>query len=103
MVVFTRDGFVDRYSGDLLVFPGTLRLLAKLLPHEFPFHSNWKADACHPAFWQLFPTIDHVVPVSRGGADADSNWMSTSMLRNSAKANLTLEELVVGAFARPAT
>jgi hypothetical protein len=35
MAVFARDGFVDRYSGERLVFPGTLRLLAKLLPNEF--------------------------------------------------------------------
>ncbi|MFZ1427770.1 MAG: hypothetical protein WAS21_13460 [Geminicoccaceae bacterium] len=48
--MFTRDGFVDRYSGERLVFPGTLRLLAKLLPNEFPFHSNWRTDACHFAF-----------------------------------------------------
>ena len=67
MAVFVRDGFIDRYSGRRLVFPGTLRLLSLLLPQEFPFHSNWKTDACHSAFWELFPTIDHVVPVSRGG------------------------------------
>jgi hypothetical protein len=93
MEVFVRDGFIDRYSGRRLVFPGTLRLIALLLPQEFPFHSNWKYDACHFAFWELFPTIDHVVPVSRGGLDRDDNWVSTSMLLNAAKANLTLEEL----------
>ena len=40
--VFIRDGFVDRYSGERLVFPGVLRLLSRLLPTEFPFHRNWK-------------------------------------------------------------
>ena len=93
MKVFVRDGFIDRYSGRRLVFPGTLRLLSLLLPQEFPFHSNWKTDACHFAFWELFPTIDHVVPVSRGGLDREHNWVSTSMLLNAAKANFTLEEL----------
>ena len=29
--VFLRDGFIDRYSGQRLVFPGTLRLLSLLL------------------------------------------------------------------------
>jgi hypothetical protein len=93
MEVFVRDGFIDRYSGRRLVFPGTLRLLSLLLPQEFPFHPNWKTDACHFAFWELFPTIDHVVPVSRGGLDREDNWVSTSMLLNAAKANFTLEEL----------
>ena len=92
MEVFVRDGFIDRYSGRAC-FSGTLRLLSLLLPQEFPFHSNWKTDACHFAFWELFPTIDHVVPVSRGGLDREDNWVSTSMLLNAAKANFTLEEL----------
>ncbi len=50
-------------------------------------------DSTHPAFWELFPTIDHVIPVARGGVDADENWVTASQLRNSAKANWTLEEL----------
>jgi hypothetical protein len=91
--IFVRDGFIDRYSGSQLVFPGALRLLSLLLPSEFPFHPNWKMTETHMAYWELFPTVDHVVPVARGGADNDSNWVTTSMLRNSAKSNWTLEEL----------
>lgn len=93
MEVFVRDGFVDRYSGRRLVFPGTLRLISTLLPNEFPFQNNWKTDACHFAFYELFPTIDHLVPVSRGGPDHLDNRFSTSMVRNAAKANFTIEEL----------
>jgi hypothetical protein len=91
--VFVRDGFVDRYSGQRLVFPGVFRLLSRLLPQEFPFHPNWKMAETHPAYWELFPTIDHVLPVARGGVDSEANWATTSMLRNAAKANWTLEEL----------
>lgn len=45
--VFIRDGFIDRYSGQRLVFPGTPKLLSLLLPVEFPFHPNWKMDPTH--------------------------------------------------------
>ena len=45
------------------------------------------------AYWELFPTIDHITPVARGGSDSDANWVCTSMLRNSMKSNWTLEEL----------
>jgi hypothetical protein len=93
VAVFVRDGYVDRYSGQRLVFPGTLRLLSLMLPDVLPFHRNWKMDACHPMFWELYPTIDHIVPVARGGEDAEPNWVCTSMIRNSAKANWTLAEL----------
>jgi hypothetical protein len=47
----------------------------------------------HPACWELFPTIDHVQPVARSGADNETNWVTTSMLRNATKENWTLEEL----------
>ncbi|HYC91026.1 MAG TPA: HNH endonuclease [Thermoanaerobaculia bacterium] len=90
--VFLRDGFIDRYSGAPLVFPGVLRVLAMRLPAEFPYHPNWKMTATHMAFWELSPTVDHIVPIARGGVDAEPNWVTTSMLRNSAKANWTLEE-----------
>ncbi len=93
MHVFLRDRFTDRYSGARLVFPATLRLLSKVMPEEFPAHPNWKMSESHIAFWQLFPSIDHVQPVARGGADDPTNWVTTSMLRNAAKSNWTLDEL----------
>ncbi len=91
--VFVRDGFIDRYSGSRLVFPATLRLLSKLLPEDFPAHPNWKMSESHIAYWELFPTVDHVTPIARGGADTEKNWVTASMLRNSAKSNWTMEEL----------
>ncbi len=88
-----RDGFIDRYSGNRMLFPGILRLLAVALPAAFPFQEHWKMSETHMVFWQMFPTLDHIVPTSRGGADSEENLICTSMLRNSAKANWTLEEL----------
>jgi hypothetical protein len=91
--VFIRDGFIDRYSGTRLVFPGTLRLLSCLTAAEFPAHPNWKMAESHIVYWELFPTIDHEDPVARDGVDNEANWVTTSMLRNSAKSNWTMAEL----------
>ena len=91
--LFVRDGFINRYSGNRLVFPGTLRLLALLLPDEFPYHPNWKVEETHPMFWELCATVDHVAPVTRGGVDQESNWVTTSLRLNQAKAQWTLDEL----------
>ncbi|HTZ69829.1 MAG TPA: HNH endonuclease, partial [Acetobacteraceae bacterium] len=52
-----------------------------------------RMDSCHFAFWEFASTVDHIVPVSRGGTGEPSNLATTSMLRNSAKANFTLPEL----------
>ena len=64
IAIFERDGFIDRYTGTRLVYPGALYLLSALLPEDFPSHRNGKMDRTHLAFWELFPTIDHVVPVA---------------------------------------
>jgi hypothetical protein len=50
-------------------------------------------DVGHIAYWELFPTIDHVDPVSKGGLDNEENWICCSMLTNSIKGNWTLEQL----------
>ena len=91
--VFVRDGFRDRYTGERLIFPPVLRVLSSVLPVDFTFHPNWRTDVTHPAYWEVGATIDHVIPVTRGGADDESNWVTTSMARNSAKSNWTLGEL----------
>ena len=78
MDLFMRDGFIDRYTGNRLINPGVLRLLHVVLGDDFPAHPNWKASETHIAFWELFPTVDHLVPVSRGGPDDKSNWVTAS-------------------------
>ena len=75
------------------MFPGTLRLLSHLLPEEIPYHPNWKYSECHMLFWHLYPTVDHIDPVARGGSDTTDNLVCTSMLTNGAKSHSTLEEL----------
>jgi hypothetical protein len=84
--VFLRDGFIDRYAGDKLLFPGIFRILKLELPHAFPYYLKWKMNETHIVYWELFPTIDHIFPIARGGQDL-------SMLRNSAISNWTLEEM----------
>ena len=91
--VFLRDGFIDRYSGDKLLFPRIIMILTIELPEIFKYHTNWKMSETHMAYWELFPTIDHLVPVARGVEDNENNWITTSMVRNSAKSNWTIEEL----------
>lgn len=91
--VFLRDHFIDRYTGDKLVIPGILKVLSHYFPREFPYHPHWKMDQTHIAYWELVPTIDHVVPIALGGSDCEDNWATTSMLHNAIKSNWTLEQV----------
>ena len=50
-------------------------------------------EECHSAYWELVPTIDHIIPIAIGGEDNPSNYATTSMLHNSVKSNWTLEQL----------
>lgn len=63
------------------------------LPNEFPYQSHWKMQETHVAYWELVPTIDHVVPIAIGGEDNKENLVTTSMLHNAIKSNWTLEQI----------
>ncbi|MDR2651324.1 MAG: hypothetical protein LBC68_03285 [Prevotellaceae bacterium] len=91
--IFIRDGFIDRYTGQKLLFPNVLRILSIELGDVFPFHPNWKMSDCHIAFWEFYPTCDHVKPIARGGENVPENIVTTSMKMNSAKSNFLMEEL----------
>jgi hypothetical protein len=91
--VFVRDRFIDRYSGSRLVFPGSLLAIGKLLREQFPMHPTWKAGQSHEIFWELWPAVDHIDPVARGGAHDESNFATTSTINNSAKGNARLDEI----------
>jgi hypothetical protein len=83
--VFLRDGFIDRYGGQQLFFPPVLGVLSSEIPESFP--------SVHIAYWELFPSVDHLVPLARGGAHEMANWVTTSMSRNLQKSNFTLEDM----------
>lgn len=91
--IFRRDGFIDRYFGSRLVYPGALLLLGHLLPDEFPMHPTWKVSESHEIYWELWPAVDHIIPVSRGGSKNPENLISTSTMHNNAKGHWLPEEL----------
>lgn len=93
MEQFIEDGFIDRYSGAKLVNPGILKVISQYFPNDFPYQSHWKMAQTHIAYWELFPTIDHINPISSGGFDTKENRITTSMKNNSIKSNYRLEEI----------
>ena len=82
MAVFMRDGFIDRYTGDRLTFPGTLYLRCR------------DRKSFHPTrYRRKYPSIDHVIAVTNGGANVIDNYLSVSLQTNTIKINKTLDEL----------
>jgi hypothetical protein len=91
--VFKADGFRCRYSGDLLFFPPYLRSLSALWPEKFPYHRNGKSEITHIAYWSHIASLEHVEPVATGGAEAEDNWITTSMARNMVRSRFSLTAL----------
>ncbi len=91
--VFYRDSFKCRYCGKETIFAGTLMVISRFIPEEFPYHPHWKWNATHPAFWELASSCDHILPKARGGGDEINNLVTSCYQCNSIKSNWTLEEL----------
>lgn len=93
LLVFIADGFRCRYTGDLLVLPAYLRALSVLWPEVVPYHPNWKSDKTHEAYWTHTASLEHIDAVAVGGAEAEGNWITTSMARNQVRSRYSLEAL----------
>lgn len=99
LLVWQRDGYRCRYTGKRLVFPQTLELLSLILPQELPYDNppHGKYDRTHILMWELFPVIDHVVPVRSHSdpvvANNVDNLVTASAMVNSEKSDIYLDDL----------
>jgi hypothetical protein len=92
-----RDGFVDRLSPERwrLVYPGALRVLSLELRGAIDTVvskgtlRSYAGNA--PVWWDLWPTVDHLVPRAGGGTNEPDNLACVSWWRNAAKGDLSLE------------
>jgi hypothetical protein len=66
--VFRHDSFTCRYCSRETIFVPVLRALSEAFPEALPYQSHWKLSLCHPIYWRLSASIDHVDAVKRGGS-----------------------------------
>lgn len=92
MRVFCRDGFINRFTGEPLIFPAVLRLLSKELPRDFPFQQYWRPEGTHIAYHEMGALVTHLVPLSRGGKKEEENLVTTTMPYLLARTDKTIEE-----------
>jgi len=92
--VYARDRYQCRYCGERVILTAVMRLVSRLYPDQFPYHSNWKADSTHPAFVSRSATLDHVHPIADGGDPLDpANLVTACWGCNRRKGDLRLDEL----------
>lgn len=93
VAIFTRDAYTCRYCLRRTIAPPVLRAVSMLFPQTFKFHPNWKTSECDAAYLVLSTSLDHVIPVTRGGTDDVANLVTACWMCNGMKSNFLLAEL----------
>ena len=91
--VYIRDGFTDRYSRQKLVHPQVLEIISYYLPKDFPATYHAPLDRTHIAYYDLWPSLEHIEPFSRGGSETMDNFVTTSWVNNLIKGDYSLDEI----------
>ena len=91
--VYIRDRFHCRYCGCRVIPTQIMRLLAAILPEDFPYHPNWKGGQTHPAITSRSATLDHVLAWTLGGRNEPGNLVCACWICNRVKGDLTIEQL----------
>ena len=91
--VFRHDQFTCRLCGKRTIVVQVLRLLSGLYPDLLPDHPNWKWDIGHPIYWTHSTSLEHLVPLSRGGSSGRENLITACYICNDTKSYRLLSEL----------
>lgn len=77
LTVFYRDDWMCRYCGEAVFFAQALKLLDSLNPNHGYYHPNGKSGAILPLFQWRWASVDHVVPVTKGGQNRLDNYVTS--------------------------
>ena len=92
--VFEADSYICRICDRKTIALPVLRRVSAAMPDLFPFHPNWAFGAGHIVYLTHSASLEHVIPLARGGADESSNFVTTCYGCNDARGDRTLEEMV---------
>ncbi|WP_137725903.1 HNH endonuclease [Prescottella subtropica] len=91
--IFDRDRWTCRICGAHTLDLRVTRRISELIPLEFPHHRNWKFEATHLLYWTHTASLEHVVPLARGGRDTPDNMVTTCYACNDARRHFLLDEI----------
>jgi 5-methylcytosine-specific restriction endonuclease McrA len=91
--VFRRDHWTCCYCGRLLIEAHVLALIGQLAGDALPWRSHAMPPAgTHPAIERLYPNVEHVLPLARGGQNDENNLRACCTPCNEWKGDRTLQE-----------
>lgn len=74
--IWVRDNWTCRYCGEPVFFLPTLNLLDKLSPNHGYNHPHSKTGSVLSLFQWRWASVDHVVPVTKGGTNDEENLVT---------------------------
>ena len=89
--VWKRDGWTCRYCSSPVFFAPTLKLLEGKSPGHGYWHSNGKTGKMLGLFQMGWASVDHIIPVAKGGNDDLDNLVTACW-----KCNLNYKDKSVG-------
>jgi hypothetical protein len=97
-MTFRKDHYHCSYTGIKLINHPLIELLSYILPEHFPYNnpphgSDAGIKNTHLLVWVLWPSVDHILPVSRGGLNHPENYTTSNSKFNMFKNNFRNEEL----------
>lgn len=90
---FERDQFTCRFCGTKTIDLEVLKALSRIFPAELPYNSAWKHGESSLVYWTHSTSLEHILPIARGGLDDIANYATTCYACNDARGDLLLEEI----------
>ena len=75
--IFCRDNWHCRYCSDSVFFSPILKILETISPDHGYYHPNGKTGEMLPLFANKFASIDHIIPVTKGGVNDIDNYVTS--------------------------
>ena len=77
--VWKRDNWHCLYCGKPVFYAPSLKLLEKLNPGHKYFHPNGEDGSMLSLFHRSWSSVDHIIPVSKGGKNEMTNYATSCM------------------------
>ena len=90
--VFCRDNWHCRYCEDAVIFSPMLKVFDLISPKHGYYHPHGKFDKMLEYFANKFASVDHIQPVTKGGKNELSNYVTSCWECNLKFGNKTHKE-----------
>lgn len=90
--IFARDGWRCRYCGTRVISTKARKVFTERFPEETHWVS-WQRYGGHSALLSQGASLDHVLPISRGGKNVDCNFVTACGTCQFGRNQWTLEEV----------